>query len=164
MSSPSRSRQAILAGAKKVVTVVGSYESNMNEISRASQVSRATLYNHFVDKDEMMLTLIESEIMRLADGAANCDNLVDSLHYLSREISTDPALARLVETDPDELMHFLVVSDHPLWKLAIEKITSLVGQAHCSLVTHWLISQMTTPLTTQESSLQAAQIARVVGQ
>ena len=98
MAAQPRSRQAILAGAKQVVTVVGSYESNMNEIARASQVSRATLYNHFVDKDEMMLFLMESEIERLYQGAKAAGDLKAALEYLSLQISTDPALARLVIT------------------------------------------------------------------
>jgi AcrR family transcriptional regulator len=162
MAAHSRSRQAILAGAKEVVTVVGSYESNMNEIARASQVSRATLYNHFVDKDEMMLFLIESELERLHLGAKNQPDLASALTYLSIEISQDPALARLVITDPGELMQFLVMSDHPLWKNALAKIAELVGESFTSLITHWLTSQMTTPLTPEQSREQAEQLANLI--
>ena len=162
MAAQPRSRQAILAGAKEVVTVVGSYESNMNEIARAAQVSRATLYNHFVDKDEMMLFLIESEIERLYVGAKSQTNLTSTLSFLSQEISQDPALARLVLTDPDELMHFLVVNDHPLWQNAVGKISELVGERFTSLVIHWLISQMTTPLSPTQSMEQAELLASVI--
>ena len=55
MATNQRSRIAILSGAKIVITEVGSYESNMNDIAARAEVSRATVYNHFSDKEEMML-------------------------------------------------------------------------------------------------------------
>ena len=66
MALQQRSHIAILAGAKTVISEVGSYESNMIDIAARAEVSRATVYNHFADKEEMMLTLLESEIQRLA--------------------------------------------------------------------------------------------------
>ena len=43
MATHQRSREAILAGAKKVVSEVGSYESNMNNIAARAEISRATI-------------------------------------------------------------------------------------------------------------------------
>ena len=92
MVTNQRSRTAILSGAKKVIAQVGSYESNMLDIAEQAQVSRATVYNHFSDKEEMILTLVESEILRLATLAGSAENPAAALFLLSREISIDPAL------------------------------------------------------------------------
>ena len=59
-ASSQRTRSAILMGAKVVIAEVGSYESNMVDIAARAQVSRATVYNHFADKEEMMFSLLES--------------------------------------------------------------------------------------------------------
>ena len=81
-----RSRTAILSGAKIVIGEVGSYESNMVDIAARAQVSRATVYNHFADKEEMMFSLLESEIIRLAELAKSAPSPKDALLILSREI------------------------------------------------------------------------------
>ena len=74
MASQNRTREAILQGAKLEIAEVGSYESNMVDISAKAQVSRATVYNHFADKDEMILALVESEIERLTELAQSADS------------------------------------------------------------------------------------------
>ena len=78
MATNQRSRSAILRGAKIVITEVGSYESNMVDIAARAEVSRATVYNHFSDKEEMMLTLLESEIQRLFEIAKNAPSCTPS--------------------------------------------------------------------------------------
>ncbi len=96
MATNQRSRTAILAGAKTVITEVGSYESNMLDIAARAEVARATVYNHFTDKEEMMLSLLESEILRLFALAKKAPTKRDALYVLSVEISQDPALRKMV--------------------------------------------------------------------
>jgi hypothetical protein len=159
MSNPSRSRSAILGGAKIVVAQVGSYESNMIEIAAKAQVSRATVYNHFADKEEMMLSLIESEILRLVDLAKNATSPSEALFIIACEISTDPALAMMRKTDPQDIAKFVTMTDHPLWKLAIESTTSVFGVKNSGLILHWLLAQIGAPLTSSEARHQSDQIA-----
>ncbi|CAB4700041.1 MAG: TetR family transcriptional regulator [Actinobacteria bacterium] len=155
-----RSRSAILSGAKTVIAEVGSYESNMVDIAARAQVSRATVYNHFADKEEMMLSLLESEILRLAALAKASASPKDALQILSREISSDPALRKMTETDHDDIAAFVTISAHPLWTLVQESLAKVFGAANSSLVLHWLIGQIASPLTAGESAKQAEQIAR----
>jgi len=161
MATNKRSRTAILSGAKIVITEVGSYESNMNDIAARAEVSRATVYNHFSDKEEMMLSLIESEIQRLFELAKKAPTKRDALYVLSIEISKDPALRKMVETDPLDIAKFVTVRDHPLWNLIQESLTSLFGEA-ADLVLHWLIGQIASPLTPAESVKQADRITRAL--
>ena len=162
MAQQNRTREAILQGAKLEISEVGSYESNMVDIALKAQVSRATVYNHFADKEEMILALIESEIHRLIELAQLEATPRDALFTLSRDISKDPALAKMRESDPLDIAKFVMASDHPLWKLAYESAMKIFGPMNGSLVIHWLISQFGSPLSEGESSVQADKLARAL--
>ncbi len=161
MATNQRSRTAILSGAKIVITEVGSYESNMNDIAARAEVSRATVYNHFSDKEEMMLSLLESEILRLIDLAQRAPSKRDALYLLSVEISKDPALRKMVETDPLDIAKFVRVCEHPLWTLINTALITTFGDSS-GVVLHWLIGQIASPLAPAESSKQADQLARAL--
>ena len=161
MANNQRSRIAILSGAKIVITEVGSYESNMNDIAARAEVSRATVYNHFSDKEEMMLSLLESEILRLYDVAKKAPTKRDALYALSFGISKDPALRKMVETDPLDIAKFVTATPHPLWILIKSSLDSLFGESS-GVVLQWLISQVASPLTPAESSKQADQLVRAL--
>lgn len=161
MATNQRSRIAILSGAKIVITEVGSYESNMLDIAARAKVSRATVYNHFSDKEEMMLSLLESEIRRLFDLAKKAPTKRDALYILSIEISKDPALRKMVQTDPLDIAKFVTMSDHPLWTLVKDSLITLFGES-AGVVLHWLIGQIASPLSPAGSARQADQMARAL--
>ena len=161
-ASSQRTRSAILMGAKVVIAEVGSYESNMVDIAARAQVSRATVYNHFADKEEMMFSLLESEIFRLAELAKKSPSPKDALLVLSCEISGDIALRMMVRTDPKDIAAFVTIGDHPLWQSVQGSLTKLFGPTNASLVLHWLIGQIASPLSASESAHQAEQIARAL--
>jgi len=154
-----RSREAILAGAKIVISEVGSYESNMMDIAARAQVSRATVYNHFVDKEEMMHTLLESEIDRLAGLAKAAPSKVEALAVLSREISGDPALRTMVRTDPSDIAAFVTVSDSAHWAHIARELSAIFGPSNGGLVLRWLLGHIGAPLTPDESARQAQALA-----
>ncbi len=161
MATNQRSRIAILSGAKIVITEVGSYESNMNDIAARAEVSRATVYNHFSDKEEMMLSLLESEIRRLYELAKSAPTKRDALYILSIEISKDLALRKMVETDPLDIARFVTVRDHPLWTLVKDSLISLFGES-AGTIFHWLLGQIGSPLSPAGSAKQADQLARAL--
>jgi len=164
MAIQSKSRIAILAGAKKVIAEVGSYESNMIDIADRSEVSRATIYNHFVDKEEMMKTLLASEIDRLLAGAKSAKSKSEALRFLSEEISQDAALAKMVETDHDEVVALMTISDDPLWIQIHRELAAFfsAGESEVGLIIHWLLAQITSPLSVEQSRTQAEAIAKLL--
>ena len=164
MATQQKSRLAILAGAKKVITEVGSYESNMLDIADRAEVSRATIYNHFVDKEEMMLTLLSTEVDRLIAGARAASNNIEALTFLSQEISSDGALAKMVETDHDDIMALITISDNPLWIHIHREISTIfgAGESETGLILRWLIAQVTSPLPFDQSRIQATAIATLL--
>jgi len=164
MATGQRSRIAILAGAKEVIAAVGSYESLINEIAEKSEVSRATIYNHFSDREELMVALLTNEVERLISIAQSAPSKQQALYQLSRAISDDPALARMVETDHDDIVAITTISDHPLW-IQIHRAAASVfddDENSVGLVLRWLIAQVTSPLTASQSEIQSTRLASLL--
>lgn len=151
-------------GAKTVITEVGSYESNMLDIAARAEVSRATIYNHFADKEEMMVAVVEFEIDRLFELARNAGSREKALYQLSRAISEDEALAKMVETDHDDIVTLTTVTGHPLWIKVHRYLAEIFGNDETSvgLILRWILGQITSPLSDDQSRLQASRISQVI--
>ncbi len=164
MATHQRSRVAILAGAKEVIAQVGSYESLMNDIAERAEVSRATIYNHFSDREELMNALLKSEVERLIESARAASSRALALYDLSRQISEDAALAKMVETDHDDVISLVTISDHPLWIEVHRAAAEIFGldENNVGLILRWLIAQITSPLTEEQSKIQSERLASLI--
>ncbi len=164
MATHQRSREAILGGAKRVIAEVGSYESNMINIASRAEISRATIYNHFADREEMMMGIVEAEINRLTEVAMSAESKIEALFLLSKEISSDPALAKMVETDHDDIVKLITISDHPLWIAVHRNLADIFGanENNVGLILRWLLAQFTSPLTEPQSRAQAEKLASLL--
>ena len=126
----SGTRQALLDGARIVFAEVGVRNANMIEIADRSEVARATLYNHFRDKDELIA----------AQNAA-----------LRKVLSLEPhliaALAQISETP---------IWNQARNILATSLSTSSVG---AEIALRWCISQFFAPIASAdlESSIAAVE-------
>ena len=159
MTSYRRTRSAILEGSKTLIAAVGIHRANMVEIADTSQVSRATLYNHFRDKSSVLRALLESEVSRVFDIADSDIAPVDALSRISIEISSDAALATLRATDPSSLTHILTQVNDPLWEQIAISISGFIKNASSAeLARLWLIGQVMQPLSRDESQKQAGLI------
>jgi AcrR family transcriptional regulator len=151
-----RTQSAILEGAKNLIATVGLTKMSMIEIADTSQVSRATLYNHYRDKESVLVALCDSEIRRLVAIAQSGSNPTNALEALSLAVSSDPALAHMRTSDPAPLAQVLSATTSPLWiqfngALAI----ILQSQILADLAMRWLIGQVLQPLIPDDSRLQA---------
>ena len=156
-----KSRVAILAGAKLVIAKVGNYQSNIADIAVSAQVAKATIYNQFADKAEMMESLVESEVIRLTELALAASSRQEGLALLSNAISQDLALRKLVESDPGDIARLVTITDHPTWVLVHQGIAKVFGadSAACGVILRWLIGQIASPITEEESVAQARRLA-----
>ena len=156
-----KSRVAILAGAKLVIAKVGNYQSNIADIAVSAQVSKATIYNQFADKAEMMESLVESEVIRLTELALAAGSRQEALALLSTAISQDLSLRKLVETDPSDIAKLVTITNHPIWVLAHQGIAKVFGadSAACGVILRWLIGQIASPITEEESAAQSKRLA-----
>ena len=57
--------ESIIIAAKKLMAEQGFRAMNMIELASEAEVSRATLYNHFRDKDAVGIALIQFEVGEL---------------------------------------------------------------------------------------------------
>ena len=163
-ATSNKSRAAIFAGAKAVIAEVGNYQSNMADIALRAQVSKATIYNQFADKAEMTEYLVESEVIRLTDLALAASSRQEALNLLSIAISQDQALRKLVESDPTDIAKLVTISNHPTWVLAHQGIAKVFGAdaAICGLILRWLIGQIPSPITKEESLAQSKRLANTL--
>lgn len=151
-----RTQSAILAGAKNLIATVGLAKMSMIEIADTSEVSRATLYNHYRDKESVIAALCETEILRLIAIAHSAPNATDALELLSIQISTDAALAHMRTHDPALLTQGLATTENRLWATFSDALTDLTGsQLLADLALRWLIGQALNPLTAEGSRLHA---------
>lgn len=156
MTSYRRTRGAILEGAKSLLASVGMQRANMVDIADTAQVSRATLYNHFRDKNAVMRALLESEVERVFQVADSDVSPEEALARISIEISSDPALATMRATDPALLTQILTHGEDQLWEQIRIGLSVLIKESlSAELARLWLIGQVMQPLTREQSCRQA---------
>jgi AcrR family transcriptional regulator len=79
-----RTTSAILSTTKELIARSGVAKISMIEISDESEVSRATLYNHYRDKESVLRALAESEFARLITVAQKGTTPQEILQLLSQ--------------------------------------------------------------------------------
>jgi AcrR family transcriptional regulator len=156
-----RTQNAILEATKELIATTGLRKMSMIEIADVSEVSRATLYNHYRDKDSVIRSLCESEMQRLVEIAQAAPDVTSALEQISIEISADKALAAMRRQDPDFLTLALSAQSDTLWKAFAIAMGHLLGQEKGELATRWLIGQALHPINTAQSRTQAEAITSI---
>ncbi len=152
-----RTEEAILEGTKSLIARVGIAGLSMIEIADHSQVSRATLYNHFRDKDAVLAALLTSEVNRICFEATNAGTPADALEAISIAISSDKALAAIRTFDGEILSGALAhtQSEHFI-DIAKVLFAATKSEAGTGVAMRWLIGQALQPITAEQSRAQAA--------
>jgi AcrR family transcriptional regulator len=151
-----RTEGAILEGTKTLIAKFGLANISMIEIADASEVSRATLYNHYRDKNAVTTALITAEVEYMIDIANNAGTPADALEKLSLYISDDPALAAMRTHDKAVLTELLSHAEHSLYlEIARCLFTATKSAAGTGIAMRWLMGQVMQPLTPAQSREQA---------
>jgi AcrR family transcriptional regulator len=153
----SRSEAALLTATKEIIATQGIKNLAMIDIADLSQVSRATLYNHFRDKDAVLYSLLSREIIHHFESAPK--NPAELLEYFSCAISADQGLAGMRSHDPAILTKMLMRSEDKIWH-AIDAffLAALGSDVTAGIAISWLIGQVLQPLTPEQSRSQSAQL------
>ena len=152
-----RTEEAILEGTKSLIARVGIAGLSMIEIADHSQVSRATLYNHFRDKDAVLAALLTSEVSRICSDATKAGTPADALEALSIAISGDPALLAIRKFDGEILSGALAHTQSELFiEIAKVLFAATKSEAGTGIAMRWLIGQALQPITPEQSRAQAA--------
>jgi AcrR family transcriptional regulator len=151
-----RTESAILEGSKSLIALRGISNITMIDIADASEVSRATLYNHFRDKNAVLEALLTAEVERLVALARQAGTPADALESLSQEISTDAALAAMRIHDAQLLITAMSHAENPLYLVLARCIFEATkSEAGTGLAMRWLLGQITQPITAKQSREQA---------
>lgn len=128
----------------------------MIEIADASEVSRATLYNHYRDKSAVLLALLAAEVERLVELAERAGTPADALETLSREVSADTALASMRTHDGQMLIAIMSHAENQLYLTLAQCIYGAIkSEAGTGVAMRWLLGQVMQPITSKQSREQA---------
>jgi AcrR family transcriptional regulator len=100
-------RSALLASAKALIAEAGTAELPLGEIALAAGVGRTTLYDYFVDRDDLIATLVEAELPGVIDGliasgpasGSPGERLVDLAGRTVEFVANDPVLGLILHRE-----------------------------------------------------------------
>lgn len=152
-----RTESAILEGTKELISRSGVTGLSMIEIADHSEVSRATLYNHYRDKDAVLAALVEAEVSRIVEIATTAGTPADALESLSIAISSDNALEAMRRFDA-ALLTQMLSNTHSAHYITIAQVIygATKSEAGTGIAMRWLIGQVMQPITVEQSRAQAA--------
>ncbi len=159
-----RTRGAIIDATLALISEKGLSHTNMIDIADRAQVSRASLYNHFRDKNEIFTAIIDNEVTRISALAMSAGSRVDSLALISRELSHHGPLRSALEFDPDRTTEMLIARDHEIWVKVYRNLSEIFATdaVGVGLIIRWLIGHVTAPLSEEHSRAQAERIIRAL--
>lgn len=146
--------ESIILAAKKLMAAQGFRAMNMIELASEAEVSRATLYNHFRDKEAIGIALAQYEI----EGAlAFLGTPTDFLINFATLISQNEVLSALRKFDRDLLPTIFMPNSDPLWQQIGEVLKHRLGTA-APIAFIWLIGQSLAPLSPESIKHQAEEL------
>ncbi|SDH10168.1 TetR/AcrR family transcriptional regulator [Klenkia brasiliensis] len=156
-----KTRRGLLAGAAVAFAEHGLRRATMQHVAAAAGVAKATLYNHFRTKDDVVAALLEAELQRLTTLAAGLPR-ERALLALAEEVGGHPVLRRLAVTEPEALARLLQAADGGALAGRLGSALFLDDDT-AAVVLSWLVGLVLAPGTAQQRARQAATMARVAG-
>jgi AcrR family transcriptional regulator len=170
-----RTRAALLEATGDCLARYGVRKTTMVDVAARSRVAKATLYNHFRTKDDLLAAYVEERVTtvaRTAVEAASAGGLEAGLAAVAVALAEDPALRRAAREEPAELAVLAAPSDSRAWSGARTGAADLLtaarvpaGAAEVALVLRWATSQLLWPVDPADASAQAlvARLSAVPG-
>lgn len=184
-----RTRTAILAAAAHCVERYGVRKTTMGDVALKAAVAKATLYNHFRTKDDVLAALID---LRVAELAAQCEalaagrsdpapvpglptpergtGLAAALRHAAAALASSGALRRVAADEPALLARLATPVDGRSWdavRAAVAAVLSAAGApvtpTTVDVVLRWLVSQVLWPAGPAEVRLGADLLERGLG-
>lgn len=145
-----RARFGILAAAAELVAGGGPRDVTMAAVSRRAAVAKATVYNHFRDRDELLLALLAFERDQLL---AHCSTApqAEQLTLAATWLSESAVVAGLRRHDPGTLLRLVgAAANDPIANEAVERWCVSAGDPGDAL--RWLISFVVAPARSIETA------------
>jgi AcrR family transcriptional regulator len=163
-----RTRTAALEGARRVLAERGLRKATMGDVAVRGGLAKATLYNHFRTKDELVAGLVADDV---AEVAADCrdlagEDLAVALTRAADAVAAHPVLVGMREVEPTALLAAAAPGSGASWDLVRVQVGAVLDAAERSddpaavdLVCRWLASHVLAPGTRDTRSAQAARLA-----
>lgn len=146
--------ESIILAAKKLIAEQGFRGMNMIELASEAQVSRATLYNHFRDKEAIGQALAQYEVEA---ALTYLGTPTDFLINFANAISQSEVLNALRLHDRELLPTIFMPNSDPIWRQIGEVLKHRLGSA-APIAFVWLIGQALAPLSAESIKAQAEEL------
>jgi AcrR family transcriptional regulator len=150
-----RTRSALLEATAACLARYGIRKTTMVDVASRSGVAKATLYNHFRTKEDLIAALVEERVQALVAKAlatAGQEGLAPALTDVAAWLADDPALRRAATEEPALLAPLAAPGDARAWTAAREGVAAVLaaarvpsGPAQVELVLRWVTSQLWWP-------------------
>ncbi len=177
-----RTRTAILDAAQRCVEKHGVRKTTMSDVASTGGVAKATLYNHFRTKDDVLDALVAARVAELgarcvavAGGAAEAvpgqpdpgRGLADALRLAAAELAAAPALRRVAVEEPALLARVAVPGGGAGWdearacaRQALAADGLPTTDLAVDLVLRHLVAALVWPSTGEDGDVAAEVLAR----
>jgi AcrR family transcriptional regulator len=150
-----RTRAALLDATATCLARYGIRKTTMVDVASFGGVAKATLYNHFRTKEDLLVAFVEDRGQALAAQAverAGREGLAAALAGVAETLGTDPAVRRAATEEPALLAPLLVPGPARGWEQARSGVAAVLaagrarsGPAEVELVLRWVLSQLWWP-------------------
>lgn len=167
-----RTRAALLDAAEHCIARYGARRTTMGDVALKAATAKATLYNHFRTKEDLLAGLVEA---RVDDVARACrshagDGVAAVLVIAARAVESNAALRRVVAEEPALAARLATGGDGRVWQQVVDAVRSVLGEAAGSpaddvavlLVLRWLTSLLLWPCDEATARAQADRLAAAV--
>ena len=171
-----RTRSALLAATAECVARYGIRKTTMVDVASKSRVAKATLYNHFRTKDDVLAALVEQQAAELVGACvtvASAQGLVAGLTEAARLLADNPALRKAAQDEPALLAPLMSPGSGRGWQAARDGAAAFLtaagtpgGPAEVELLLRWVVSQVLWPLqpgTARTAAAEAVEAGLVGG-
>lgn len=163
-----RTRAAALDGARRVLVEHGLRKATMGDVAVRGGLAKATLYNHFRTKDELVAALIADDLDELAADCTDLarDDLAVALTRAADAVAGHPVLVGLRSVEPAALLPLAAPAPGEGWdraRAATASVLDAAGRsadaAHVDLVLRWLASFTGEPGTSEARAVGGRALA-----
>ena len=150
-----RTRAALLGATGECLGRYGIRKTTMVDVAARSRVAKATLYNHFRTKDDLLLAYVEDRVaslVRTAVATAAASGLSAALTEVARTLASDPVLRRAAAEEPALLAPLARPGSGRGWELARTGVSDVLAAARVAsgpgtveVVLRWATSQLLWP-------------------
>jgi AcrR family transcriptional regulator len=167
-----RTRAAILDAAARCIERDGVRKTTMSDVSTQARVAKATLYNHFRTKDDLMSALVLACTQQLATECAELAvaGLAPALEHAGRSLGGSAPLRQIAAAEPALAAMLATPGTDRAWQAARGGVGTVLREsgAPCDdvsvdLVLRWLCAQVMWPASEAELTLGARVLADGLG-